>query len=386
MNFTISKRLSFIPAYLFVELDRAKQKARKEGRDIIDLGVGDPDLPTPNHIIEKLCQAVKDPKTHRYSLDQGLSEFRYAISEWYRKRFNVNLDPDKEIHPLIGSKEGISHLPLAVLNRGDYALIPDPCYPAYRSGVILAEGIPYSLPLLRENAFLPDLKEIPLKIKKRTKLMFLNYPNNPTAAVATKEFFRKIVDFAFKYNTVIAHDAAYSEITFAGYRPESFLETEGAKEIGIEFHSLSKTYNMTGWRIGWVCGNSEIISALAKVKSNIDSGIFTAIQIAGISALEGPQEHLEKMCRLYQERRDILVEGLNSLGWNTTKPKATFYLWVKIPKEGDSLKFSAYLLEKTDIVVTPGIGFGRYGEGYIRFSLTVDKERIREAIERLKKI
>jgi len=386
MEFKFSQRLEKLPPYLFLEIDKAKERAIKEGKDIIDFGIGDPDSPTPNHIIESLYEAVKNPQTHRYSLDQGLLEFRQAISRWYKKRFNVDLDPEKEVHPLIGSKEGIAHLPLAILNKGDYALVPDPCYPPYRSGVILAEGVPYPLPLLKENSFLPDFKKIPLRMRKKAKLMFLNYPNNPTSATATKEFFEKVVDFASKYRVIVAYDAAYSEITFDGYKAPSFLETEGAKEIGIEFHSLSKTYNMTGWRIGWVCGNREIVSSLARVKSNIDSGIFMAIQMAGISALEGPQDCIEEICKLYQERRDILVEGLNLLGWNIERPKATFYIWAKIPQENKSLKFCKDLLEKTNILATPGIGFGRFGEGYIRFSLTKDKKRIKEAVERLKNL
>ena len=385
-EFDLSERLKRLPTYLFVEIDRAKEKAIRGGRNIIDFGVGDPDLSTPSHIIESLYRAAKNPETHRYSLDKGLLEFRQAISRWYKKRFNVELDPEKEVHPLIGSKEGIAHLPLTVINRGDYALVPDPGYPPYRSGVILAEGVPYSMPLLKENSFLPDLRKIPSRIRKRAKIMFLNYPNNPTAAVATKEFFKEIINFASKYNIIIAHDAAYSEITFDGYRSPSFLETEGAKNVGIEFHSLSKTYNMTGWRIGWVCGNREIVSFLAKLKSNIDSGIFMAIQIAGISALEEPQNHIEEICQVYRERRDILVDGLNSLGWDISKPKATFYLWTEIPKGHNSLRFCSFLLKKSGILVTPGIGFGKFGEGYIRFSLTIDKERIKEAVERLKRL
>jgi len=384
INFEFSKRLKKLPPYLFLEIERKKEKLIKEGKDLIDFGVGDPDSPAPNHIIEALSKAVKDPQTHRYSLDKGLLEFRRAISKWYKKRFNVDLDSETEIHPLIGSKEGITHLPLAIINRGDYVLVPDPCYPPYRSGTILAEGIPYSMALLKENSFLPDLKKIPLRIRKKAKLLFLNYPNNPTAATVEREFFKEVIDFAFKYNIIIAHDAAYSEITFNGYNAPSFLELEGAKSIGVEFHSLSKTYNMTGWRIGWICGNKEIVSSLAKIKSNIDSGIFSAIQIAGISALEGPQDHIEEVCKIYRERRDILVEGLNSLGWNIEKPKATFYVWAKIPKDFDSLKFCSNLLEKKNVLVTPGIGFGKFGEGFVRFSLTIDKERIKKAIERLK--
>lgn len=384
--FRFSKKLKSLPPYLFVEIDKAKRKARQEGRDIIDLGVGDPDMPTPQHIIEKLYQASCDPSAHRYALDQGMPALREAIARWYRGRFNVGLDPKTEILPLIGSKEGIAHFPLAFLNASDYALVPDPSYPAYKGGTILAGGRLYLLPLREENDFLPDLKKIPLIIRRRAKIMFVNYPNNPTAATAEKEFYEEVVNFASKNNTIIISDLAYSEIAYDGYRPPSFLEVPGAKDVGLEFHSLSKTYNMTGWRIGFACGNKELIAALAKVKSNIDSGIFTAIQIAGITALEGPQEHIRNMRQLYQQRRSCLIEGLNALGWKLKPPKATFYVWLKIPRQYDSIRFSKLLLDKADIIVAPGVGFGKYGEGYIRFSLTVNEERIKEAIRRLRKV
>jgi len=384
--FNLSKKLQRLPPYLFVEIDKAKRKARSEGRDIIDLGIGDPDQPTPAHIIEKLYEAVRDPSTHHYALDHGLSLLRKAIAKWYDERFNVRLDPGTEILPLIGSKEGIAHFPLAFLNEGDYSLVPDPCYPPYKGGTILAGGKPYLMPLKEENAFLPDLKKIPLNIRRKAKIIYLNYPNNPTAATAEKDFYGEAASFAFKNKTIVISDLAYSEITYDGYRPSSFLEVEGAKEIGIEFHSLSKTYNMAGWRIGWACGNAKLIQALAKVKSNIDSGIFSAIQLAGIAALESPRQLIIGTRRLYQDRRDVIISGLNSLGWRVELPKATFYVWLKIPKKTDSIKFAALLLEKANIVVTPGVGFGKYGEGFIRMALTVSREKIQEAIERLKKI
>jgi LL-diaminopimelate aminotransferase len=383
--FKLSKKLNSLPPYLFVEIDKAKRKAKAEGRDIIDLGIGDPDQPTPRHIIEALYQAAQDPANHRYALDQGMPALRRAIAGWYKRRFNVDLNPDTEILPLIGSKEGIAHFPLAFLNTGDYALIPDPCYPPYKGGTILAGGKPYLMPLRESNAFLPDLKSIPTNIRKKAKLMFINYPNNPTSATAEKDFYAKIVEFCRKNKIIVVSDLAYSEIAYDGYRPASFLEVEGAREVGIEFHSLSKTYNMTGWRVGWACGNAKLISALAQVKSNIDSGIFSAIQLAGIVALEGPQEHIKNMCKLYQERRDALICGLRSLGWQVRPPRATFYVWVKIPQGNDSLKFARLLLGKLYIVVTPGVGFGKYGQGYIRFALTVPCERIKEAVSRLKK-
>jgi len=385
--FKWSKKLQSLPPYLFLEIDKAKRKAKTAGRDIIDLGVGDPDQPTPVHIIEKLCQAVQDPATHRYALDQGMPILRQAIADWYQKRFGVVLDPEKEILPLIGSKEGIAHLSLAFLNPGDYSLVPDPCYPPYRGGTILAGARVYLMPLLESNVFLPDLERIPSNIRRKARLIYINYPNNPTSATTERGFYEELTAFANKNKIIVVSDLAYSEIAYDGYRPLSFLEVEGAKESGIEFHSLSKTYNMTGWRIGWACGNASIISALAKVKSNIDSGIFSAIQLAGISALVGPQEHIRNMCQMYQERRDVLISGLNSLGWSIRPPRATFYVWLKIPKKTcDSIKFSQLLLEKANIVVTPGVGFGKYGEGYIRMVLTVSKERIEEVIERLKKI
>jgi LL-diaminopimelate aminotransferase len=384
--FKLSKKLQALPPYLFVEIDKAKRKARAEGRDIIDLGIGDPDLPTPRHIIEALYQAAQDPATHRYALDQGMPALRRTIEGWYQRRFGVNLNPDTEILPLIGSKEGIAHFPLAFLNQGDYSLVPDPCYPPYKGGTILAGGRPYLMPLLAENEFLPDLRKIPLIVRKRAKLIYINYPNNPTSATAEKDFYRRVVEFAKKNKLIVISDLAYSEMSYDGYRPSSFLEVEGAREVGIEFHSLSKTYNMTGWRIGWACGNADLVAALGKVKSNIDSGIFSAVQLAGIVALDGPQDSLHKMCEIYQERRDVLIAGLKSLGWEVEKPKATFYVWIKTPKNTHSIHFAQTLLEKADIVATPGVGFGKYGEGYIRMALTVSGERIKEALERIRKL
>ncbi len=382
----LSKKLQALPPYLFLEIDKAKRKARGQGRDIIDIGIGDPDQPTPKNIIDKLYQAAQDPATHKYSLDQGMPVLRSAISQWYKKRFSVDLNPDNEVLPLIGSKEGIAHFPLVSLNQGDYALVPDPCYPPYKGGTILAGAKPYLMPLLEENSFLPDLGKIPAGILKKAKIMFINYPNNPTGRCAEKSFYKDVVYFAQKRKLIVVSDLAYSEICYDGYKPASFLEIEGAREVAIEFHSLSKTYNMTGWRVGWACGNPQLVAALAKVKSNIDSGIFSAIQIAAVEALTGPQEHIRNMCQLYQGRRDCLVNGLRSLGWQVEPPKATFYVWFRIPKKIDSIKFAGILLEKANIVATPGVGFGKYGEGYIRMALTVSEERIKEAIERLKRV
>ncbi|MDD5512630.1 MAG: aminotransferase class I/II-fold pyridoxal phosphate-dependent enzyme, partial [Candidatus Omnitrophica bacterium] len=295
-------------------------------------------------------------------------------------------NPDSEILPLIGSKEGIAHFPLAFLNPGEYSLVPDPCYPPYKGSTIFAGGKIHLMPLLEENAFLPDLKKIPSGVLKKARIIFLNYPNNPTGATADRGFYREVINFARKHKLIVISDLAYSEMAYDGYRPASMLEIEGARDSVIEFHSLSKSYNMTGWRIGWASGNSQLVGALAKVKSNIDSGIFSAIQLAGIAALEGPQKHIQEMSALYQERRDTLVSGLKSLGWQLISPRATFYLWIKVPKKTDSIKFASLLMEKAGIVVTPGVGFGKHGEGYIRMALTVPKQRIIEALSRLKKI
>jgi LL-diaminopimelate aminotransferase len=386
MDFVFTKRLQELPPYLFLEIDKAKRKARQEGRDIIDLGIGDPDSPTPQFIIDALSKAANDPANHRYALDQGMPALRQAISAWYSRRFKVSLDPDTEILPLIGSKEGIAHFPLAFINPGDRALVTDPCYPPYKGGTIFAGGKVQLLPLLDKNDFLPDLKKITPGNLKKAKVLYLNYPNNPTGATCTVEFYREAVEFCRKNNLILLSDLAYSEMAYDGYRPPSVFEVEGAKEVAIEFHSLSKTYNMTGWRVGWACGNKTLVAGLAKVKSNLDSGIFSAVQVAACAALEAPDDHIQSMCQLYQQRRDCLVEGLNALGWKANKPKATFYIWVKLPRPRKSIEFCAQLLEKADLVATPGVGFGKYGENYIRFALTVKVERIKEALARLKRI
>ncbi len=382
INIELSNRLKQLPPYLFVQIDHAKKEAVAQGRDIIDLGVGDPDTPTPDFIIKALSEAAKDPSNHHYALDAGIPEFREAIAHWYFKRFNVSLNPDEEIYPLLGTKEGIAHLPLGLVNPQDKVLIPEPCYPPYRAGSIFAGGEVLVMPLKEENNFLPDITKIP-----SSKLMFINYPNNPTTQTADREFFTKLVNIALEKEIFIASDLAYSEIYFENKKPMSILEIDGAKDIAIEFHSLSKTFNMTGWRIGWACGNSKILKALSFVKSNIDSGIFQAIQIAGIKALKNGDSFSEKMRLLYQERRDIFVDGLNTLGWEVKKPSATFYVWAKLPKGYDSsIEFAKFLLDRADIVTTPGIGFGTAGEGYIRFALTVDKFCLEEAVQRIKSI
>ena len=387
MDFRFRDRLKRLPPYLFVEIDKAKRKAISEGRDIIDLGIGDPDEASPKEVIDELCRALQDSKNHHYPLDQGIPGLRIRIAKWYKDRFGVTLDPDKEILVLIGSKEGIAHMPLAFVNPKDVSLVPDPCYPPYKGGTILSGGIVHTMPLLEENNFLPDLNKIKKDVLKKSKLLYINYPNNPTAAVCEKGFFEDVVLFAKKHNIIIAHDAAYSEIAYDGYRPESFLKVAGAKEVGVEFHSLSKTCNMTGWRVGFVCGNEKIVSGIAKAKSNIDSGAFNALQVAGIKALDIAERHTQKMNDLYQERRDALVDGLNSIGWAVPKPKATFYVWTRIPKSyKSSIEFAGAVLKKADMVITPGIGLGESGEGYVRMALTVPKERMQEAVKRLGKI
>lgn len=386
MGFRLSDRLDKLPPYLFLEIDKAKRRAISEGKDIIDLGIGDPDQGSPKEVIESLYRAVQDAKNHHYPLDQGIPAFRNRIRQWYEERFGVRLDPEREVLALIGSKEGISHLPLAFLNPGDISLVSEPCYPPYKGGTVLAGGIVHPMPLLEENNFLPDLNKIKKDALKKARLLYINYPNNPTGAVCEKGFFEDVVLFAKKHNLIVAHDAAYSEIAFDGFRPQSFLKVNGGKDVGVEFHSLSKTCNMTGWRIGFVCGNEKIVSGIAKVKSNIDSGVFTAIQMAGITAFDIAEKHLQGMNRVYQERRDALVDGLNAMGWATRKPKATFYVWTRIPRPyKSSIEFAKLVLDKAGIVITPGVGFGNSGEGYVRMALTVSRERMQEAVERLKK-
>ena len=381
-----AKRLTQLPPYLFAELDRQKQEAVRSGRDVIDLGVGDPDMATPPSIIQRLHVEAAGKKTHRYPSYNGLQEFREAIAAWFESRFSVSLDPDEEILVLIGSKEGLGHLPWALLDPGDRALVPDPAYPVYENGTLLAGGRPHKIPLLEQNRYLPDFGAIDPDTAEAAKLLYLNYPNNPTGAVADADFFQRVVDWALRRNVVICHDAAYTELAYDGYHPPSLLSVEGGKEIGIEFHSLSKTFNMTGWRVGFAVGNAHVIRTLGEMKKNVDSGVFTAIQYAGIEALDRYSELIENIRRTYQGRRDVLVDGLTALGWRLQKPKATFYVWAHVPGEESSTEFARYLLEKSSVAVAPGVGFGSYGEGYIRFSLTNEKKRIEEAVDRIAKI
>lgn len=382
----LSDRVKNLPPYLFAAIDIMKQEALAKGIDLIDLSIGDPDIPTPEHIVDSLKKAVANPVHHRYPSYEGMLSFRQAVAEWYKKRFNVSLNPSSEVLSLIGSKEGIGHIPLAFVNPGDVVLVPSPGYPVYPVGTLFAGGESYIMPLKEENGFLPDLKIIPEEKLKKAKLIFINYPNNPTSATAPAGFYKDVISLAKKYNIIVCHDAAYSEIYYDNEKPMSFLEIEGAKEVGIEMHSLSKTYNMTGWRIGFAVGNKDVIAGLGKIKSNLDSGVFQAVQEASITAIDTDDKILAEIRNTYQARRDALYNGLKNIGFHLIKPKATFYLWAKVPSGFDSQKFVAHLLEKTGVLTTPGVGFGAPGEGYVRFALTVPVEKIKEAVERIKKI
>ncbi|MFH1258222.1 MAG: LL-diaminopimelate aminotransferase [Elusimicrobiota bacterium] len=385
MQIAYSEKLKKLPPYLFIEIDRKKKQAQERGVDIISLGVGDPDGPTPKHIILAMQNSLLKPERHHYPFGAGLKIYRAAVAQWFKNRFAVELDPEKEVYSLIGSKEGLAHLGQAFINNGDIVLVPDPAYPVYHNAAILAGGQPYLMPLKEENNFLPDLNSIPKKILNKTKLIFINYPNNPTAAAASRQFFQSMVDFAYKYGIIVVSDAAYSELYYEE-KPPSFLEIPGAKDIAVEFHSLSKTYNMAGWRIGWACGSAEILQGLSKVKDNYDSGVFEAVQEAAAAALSGPQDCVEEMRQVYRQRRDLFVQGLKNLGWPVTLPSATFYLWAKTPKGYTSNDCVGKLLDEAGVVATPGAGLGPSGEGYLRFALTVDKTRLEEALERMRKI
>jgi LL-diaminopimelate aminotransferase len=380
-----SKRLEAIPPYLFARIDTLKQEARARGMDVIDLTVGDPDRPTPGHIIEELQRAALDVRNHHYPPYQGMLEFRRSMAGWYRKRFGVRLDPEREVLTLIGAKDGISHLFWALVDSGDMVLLPDPGYPVYQAQTVVAGGIPYYMPLLKKNGFLPDLGAIDPQVARSAKLMCLCYPNNPTGAVADIGFFRKVVHFAREHGTAVFNDLVYSELCYDGYRPGSLLQVEGAREVAIEFHSLSKTYNMTGWRIGAAVGNADILAHLLKIKANCDSGVFQAVQWAGVRALSSSQACVEENRKAFQERRDTLYRGVRDAGLVCQKPKATFYLWVQVPKGYDSFGFAEYLLRTTGVAVVPGAGFGPSGEGYVRMAFTVPKERLTEAARRITK-
>jgi LL-diaminopimelate aminotransferase len=383
LRVALADRLEKLPPYLFAEIDRQKKEARARGADLVDLGIGDPDLPTPAHVIDALARSARDPKNHRYPDYEGLLAFREAAAGWYRQRFGVALDPATEVLTLIGSKEGTAHIPLAFVNPGDVVLVPDPGYPVYAAGTWFAGGEPYRLPLRADREFLPDLDAVPADVLRRAKMLFLNYPNNPTAGVATREFFGRVVEFARRHGIIVCHDAMYSELRFDGYEPPSFLQVPGAREVGVEFHSCSKTYSMTGWRLGFVVGNREVLAGLGRVKTNVDSGVFQAVQEAGIAALTGPQDSVAQARAIYQERRDVVVDGLRKLGLPVVPPRATFFVWAPVPDGSDSRKWASRLLQEAGVVVTPGVGFGTAGEGYYRIALTVDRTRIAEAMDRL---
>jgi len=381
---TFARRIQELQPYLFAAISRKIAQKRAQGVDVISFGVGDPDLPTPPHIIDALIEAARDPANHRYPETDGLPELRRAIAGWYERRFGLTFDPDREVVPLIGSKEGIGHVPLCFIDPGDIALVPDPGYPVYPAAVQFAGGTPYELPLREEHAFLPDLDAVPNDIARRAKLLWLNYPSNPTAAVADLDFFERAAAFAKRYEIAVVHDMAYSEVAYDEYVPPSFLQAKGAREVGIEVHSLSKSYNMAGWRIGMAVGNAEMIDALTRVKSNLDSGVPNAIQRMAIAALEGPQDCIEEHNRVYQRRRDLLVDALRATGLRVTPPKASLYLWAGLPEGVGSVQFAERLLEETGVVVTPGVGYGRHGEGYVRLSVTVPDERLEEGVRRLR--
>jgi LL-diaminopimelate aminotransferase len=386
VKFEPAQRLRNLPPYVFAEIEAKKQELEAKGVAVLDLGRGDPDLPTPEHIVQRLKEALALPQYNRYPSYVGITEFRRAAARWFKKRFGASFDPENEVISLIGSKEGVAHAPMAYVDQGDIALVPDPCFPIFYTSILFAKGNPYHMPLLEENDFLPDLGTIPKEVAEKTTLLSLNYPNNPTAGAATKEFFKEVVRFAKKYHIVVIQDMAYSEIYYNDHYVPSFFEVDGAKDVGVEFHSLSKTYNMAGWRIGFAVGNAELIRYLALVKTNIDVGIFEPIQIAGVEALEGDQSGVDQLRRVYQRRRDILVEGLHQAGLKFNIPKVTFYIWVRVPSGYTSASFADYLLNKLGIMVTPGHGFGNYGEGYIRLSVTVPEADLQEAAMRLAKL
>ncbi len=386
MQIELAKRIQQLPPYLFAHIDTLKAEVRAQGVDLIDLAEGDPDIPTPQLIIDALDKALADPAHHRYPSYKGMIEFREAVAGWYKQRFDVALNPETEVLSLIGSKEGIAHLPFAFLNPGDISLIPDPGYPVYKASTILTGGIPHFLPLLKENQFLPDLESIPAEVLKKAKILYLNYPNNPTSALASEEFFKEVVRFANRHQVLVCHDAAYTEVAYDNYQAPSFLQTEGAKEVGAEFHSLSKTFSMTGWRVGFAVGNARVVEGLGKVKTNIDSGLFQAIQMAGIAAMKEDENLKAPLRAIYQERRDLLAKELREMGLKFEPPKATFYFWISVPENFDSTSFSLHLLKKAGIVATPGNGFGPTGEGFFRISMTAPTLRLQEAVDRLKQV
>jgi LL-diaminopimelate aminotransferase len=385
LSFEIKKaeRIRKLPPYLFAEIDRLKREVQARGVDLVSLGIGDPDLPTPAHVVTRLAEAARNPANHRYPDYEGLPAFRQAAADWMHARYGVRLDPETEVVSLIGSKEGIANMAVAFVDPGDVVLIPDPGYPVYHIGAQFNGGTSHRLPLRRANAFLPDLGEVPPDVARQAKLLWLNYPNNPTGRVAPRAFFEEAIRFAERNEVIIGHDAAYAEIYF-GERPPSILELPGGRDVAIEFHSLSKTFNMTGWRIGFAVGNRELIAGLGKVKTNVDSGVFQAVQEAAVAALQSPPEVVESLRATYRERREVLVTGLVDVGLPCEPPAGTFYVWVPVPRGYTSAGLAATCLTKAGVVVTPGNGFGEAGEGYVRLTLCSPVERLREAVERLR--
>ena len=377
----LSNRLKRLPPYLFAEIDRKKGELRRKKIKFIDLSIGDPDIDAPLGMVKVLAAASRMKENQKYALDQGKDKFRKTISKWFKKRFKVSLDENKEILPLIGSKEGLVHFPLGVVNRGEYVIIPSPGYPGYRGSAIFAGARVHEVGLLEENKFLPELSKIPINVRNKAKVIYLNYPNNPTTALAPLSFLKELVKFCSKYGIILAYDNAYSEVYF-NQKPYSILEVKGAKEVAIEFHSLSKTFCVTGLRVGWACGNRDLIKSLLKVKANLDSGIFGAIQEAGIQALEKESGYVNKLRRTIKTRRDYFVDNLKKSGFNDIYAESTFYVWTKIPSNfKSSLDLSKYLLTKKRIIATPGVGFGKYGEGFIRFALTVDESKLKQVFK-----
>ncbi len=379
----VSQRVQSLPPYLFAAIERQIAERRAAGVDVISLGIGDPDLPTPAHVVDALTEAARDPATHQYPSNRGEEGFRAAVAGYYSRRFSVALDPATEIVPLLGAKEGIAHLGLALLDPGDVALAADPGYPVYTTGPLLADGAVVTLPLRAELGFQPDLEALDADTLARARMVFVSYPNNPTGAVVEDDFFFRLVELARRHDLVVVHDNAYADITFDGYVAPSFLETPGAKEVGVEVFSLSKSYNMTGWRAGAIVGRAEVVEAYWRLKTNLDSGMFAAVQRAGAAALGGPQDCVREMCAVYARRRDLLVAALRTVGMEVTPPKGTIYLWVPVPDGYTSASFTEQVLEQADVVVTPGAAYGPSGEGYVRLSLTVPDERLEEAVQRI---
>lgn len=383
------RRMNRLPPYVFAKVDQIKMEARHRGEDIIDLGMGNPDIPTPQHIVDKLIEAAQKAHNHRYSASKGITMLRHAICDWYKRRYGVELDPDEEAIATIGAKEGLAHLVLATVSPGDVVFAPNPTYPIHPYSVIIAGGDLRSIPIGPDRDFFEDLLTATKQTWPNPKMLIISYPHNPTTAVVDREFFEKIVDFCTEHEIMVIHDFAYADLVFDGYKPPSFLQIPGAKDIGVEFFSLSKSYSMPGWRVGFCVGNPVMIAALRRIKSYLDYGMFQPIQIASIIALNGPDDCVKKIVETYRERRDVLIEGLNRIGWEIEKPKGTMFVWAKIPEQyGDmgSVEFSKMLIEKAKVAVSPGIGFGQYGDDYVRFALVENPHRTRQAIRGIRQV